>query len=122
MLIISPEILITQQCRNWLERSGLFKNVLNISSIASADYILEGNIINLYGDFAQGDLAFAVMQIRFFLIKETEDKPVIVFSKDYKEKIEVSAARPEDIVGGYDKCLENILSNFESDLGKLSLK
>jgi len=115
----SPEVLITQQCRNWLEKSGFFKNVINKSSIASADYILEGNIINLYGDFTQSELAFAVMEIRFFLVREMRDEPEIVFSKEYKERVEVAAARPEDIVAGYDKCLEKILSNFESDLASL---
>ena len=114
--VTSPEILITQQCRNWLEKSGIFENVLNTSSIASADYILEGNVTSLYGDFAEVDSAFSVMQIRFFLIKQAEDKPVIVFSKDYKEKVEVSAASPEDIVAGYDKCLASIMSDFEKDV------
>ena len=114
--ITSPEILITQQCRNWLEKSGIFENVLNASSIVSADYILEGNIISLYGDFAEVDSVFAVMQIRFVLIKQTEGEPVIVFSKCYTEKIEVSAASPEDIVAGYDKCLVNIMIDFEKDV------
>ncbi len=120
--ISSPEVLISQQCRNWLEKSGIFENVLNTSSIASADYVLEGNIINLYGDFAENDLAWAVMKIRFYLIKETKGEPVIMLNKGYEEKIEVAAASPEELVSGYGKCMENVLSNFESDLGKLSLK
>lgn len=118
----SPEILITQQCRSWLEKSGIFRNVLNSSSAATADYILEGNVISLYGDFAQEGQAFSVMQIRFFLVDETGDKPVILFSKDYNEKIEVAATGPADIVGGYDEGLRNILSSFEKDLGSLNLK
>lgn len=120
--VTSPEILITQRCRGWLEKSDIFKNVLNSSSLVSADYILEGNVISLYGDFAHEGQTFTVVQIKFFLIKETGDKPVIIFSKDYSENVEVAATGPMDIVAGYDKGLINIFSSFEKDIEALNLK
>ncbi|HPS55538.1 MAG TPA: hypothetical protein PLP05_08070 [Sedimentisphaerales bacterium] len=118
--VTCPDLLITQQCQKWLEKSGIFSNVLSCSSAVTADYILEGNVISLYGDFSEEKPTFAVMQIRFFLIKETGDKALVVFNKEYNEKIEVAAASPADIVSGYDKCLANILNSFEKDLGSLS--
>jgi len=119
--ISSPELLISQQCRNWLEKSEIFENVLNSTSFASADYVLEGNVIKLYGDFAENDVGWAVMKIRFYLIKEIKVEPKIVLNRGYEERIEIATKTPEGLVGGYNECLKSILGKFESELAGLKL-
>jgi len=118
----SPEVQVTEQFRNWLGKSGIFENVINVSSIASADYVVEGNVVSLYGDFSEADKAYAVMEIRFFLVKMTEDGPTILFSEDYKETVEVSNEGADKLVLGYYECLEKIFSRFEKDVAGLSFE
>ncbi len=114
--ISSPELLISQQCKDWLEKSEIFKNVLNSTSFASADYVLEGNIIKLYGDFSENGVGWAVMKIRFYLIKGIKVEPKIVLNRGYEERIEIATKTPEGLVDGYNECLKNILGKFESEL------
>jgi len=115
--LIAPEALITSQTRSWLAQSGKFKTVLEPGSLVEATHILEGNVLALYGDFRGRDVPEAVMQIRVFLVANQGSDPKIVLARDYRASEQAGARTAEALVAAWDRCLAQILSELEKDLG-----
>ena len=61
------------------------------------------------------------MEIEFFLIDVRSSSANVVFSNVYKAKAKVGQAKVENIIQEYNRCLEQILQDFEGDLQKISL-
>jgi ABC-type uncharacterized transport system auxiliary subunit len=116
--VIAPQVLLGSQTRNWLSRSGMFRTVLEPGSLIEPTHILEGNVLVLHGDFRDRNLPQAVMQIRFFLVASKGSQPEIVFTRDYQASHEAQAPTADALVAAFDRCLEQILSALEEDLGK----
>lgn len=117
--VLAPQVLLTSQTRNWLSRSGMFETVLEPGSLIEPTHILEGNVLVLHGDFRDGKAPQAVMQIRFFLIATQSSSPQIVLAQDYQAVQEAQAPTADALVAAVDRCLEQILSALEEDLGKV---
>ncbi len=117
--VIAPQVLLAGQTRDWLSRSGLFRNVLEPGSLLEPTHALEGNVLALYGDFRGGKVPQAVMQIRFFLIAVQSSPPQVVFTRDYQVSHPAQAPTAGALVAAFDRCLEQILSALEEDLGKV---
>ena len=114
--LIRPDDMITEKTRSWLSESGLFELVLEPGSYTDATYVLEGNIITLYGDFRDKSSPKATMKIRFFLIKLSGKS--VVFAKTYETTSESNERTAESLVEAFDNCLADILSDLEEDLRK----
>lgn len=113
-----PHNIITEVARQWINESELFEDVLTPVSQAIADYQIEGNIIDLYGDYRNEASAEAVLSIQLFLIKLSEDgsDPEILLSKTYSSTKPIGIASPQNLMNGWNSALEEILSEFLSDL------
>ncbi len=87
-------------------------------SQAIADYQIEGNIIELYGDYRNEPSAQAVLSIQLFLIKLSEDgsDPEILLSKTYSSTQSIGQASPQNLMNGWNLALEDILGEFLKDL------
>ena len=59
------------------------------------------------------------MQIRIFLIGGTQAQPEVVFTRDYQASQEAQAPTAGALVAAFDRCLEQVLSALEEDLGKV---
>jgi len=115
--LISPAAMITGKVRNWLSESGLFQRVLDPASYIDPYYVMEGNIVALYGDFRDKSSPKAVMEIRIFLLKtKAGAEPLIVFGKTYKSNVALESAGPESLIMAFDHCLTEILTTLEKDL------
>ena len=115
--LVSPSAMITEKARTWLSESGLFKIVLDPGSQVDPTHIIEGNIIELYGDFRDKSSPTAVMEMRIFLLKVNPGKdPSFVYGKTYKSSTGVDSKSPEGLVNTLGRCLEEILTNLEKDL------
>lgn len=112
--LVMPNDTITGKARSWLSESALFKLVLESGSYADATHMLEGNIVELYGDFRDKTSPKASMKMRFFLI-QLSDKAV-VFAKTYEATSGAGDRKVESLVRAFDDCLKNILSDLEQDL------
>ncbi len=112
--LIRPDDMITEKTRGWLSESGLFKLVLEPGSYTEATHMLEGNIIDLYGDFREESSPKATAKIRFFLVK-LSDKSV-VFTNTYEAASEFKDRTAESLIEAFGVCLTNILSDLEKDL------
>jgi cholesterol transport system auxiliary component len=117
----SPDIMITEEVREWLGESGLFRQVFDYTGQAEHTHVLEGEVIDLYGDFSRGTQPKAAIDVRFRLIRETSGRSEILFQKHYRREIPIGIDTAENLVGGWNKALEGILTDFEKDLKGLDL-
>jgi cholesterol transport system auxiliary component len=117
-----PSLLITEEVRKWLSQSGMFMSVIDSSYNVESNYILQGNINELYGDFRSSDIPKAVMGIQFFLVDNLSGEPKIVFQNNYRKEVVLSSNSPEDLAKGWNEALQQILTAFESDLRNADLK
>ena len=112
--------LIAEQTRCWLARAGLFAAVVNSGSDVLPTHMIEGNVTALYGDF-RGDAAKGVLGVELFLIHaDADDGPAVVFHKEYRAAVDLSAKTAEALVEAYNTALGQILTEFEKDLRKRS--
>jgi cholesterol transport system auxiliary component len=117
-----PASLITEEVRKWLAESGPFEVVMDLSGQTGPMYILEGEIIDLYGDYNRGSLPRAVMDIRFFLINDVSGRSEMVFQKRYRKEPPLKSDSPDALVQGWNEALSQILTDLERDLRQVVLK
>lgn len=117
---VKPHDLIKDETSEWLEKSGFFKAVLNPNKTFDSDFILEGNIDELYADFS-GDDVKSILGIQFFISKNTTNKNIPFFHKNYRKEIITDSRAPKNLVIGWNQALEEILTEFEEDIAKLKL-
>lgn len=110
--IVSPDLNLVGVMENWLDAAEIFTRVISPSSQLQANYILEGSIYSLYGDYSKSD-PFAVLEIKFLLIT---DESTPVFEKKYRVAEKMKDSNSQDLVAGYHQALEKILTHFQKDL------
>ncbi|KHE90461.1 MAG: hypothetical protein K8F52_13035 [Candidatus Scalindua rubra] len=115
-LFISPSSMFTEEIRKWLAVSGLFKHVVDPSSLVDSPYILEGAITALYGDYRVSAAPKAVLEIQFFLLHEIESNSKIIFQSQYHKEEPLNGNTPDALVKSWNSALNQILTEFEADL------
>jgi len=118
----SPVLLVTEEVGKWLSESGLFKSVVDPTSDAEPDHVLEGNINELYGDYRTPNAPKAVMGIQFFLIEVESANPQIIFQNNYRREVAIGSNSPDELIEGWNEALKQILTSLEGDLRKADLK
>ena len=78
--------------------------------------MLEGTIDALYGEFRDVNAPKAVLEMEFFLSKETPSKAEIVTRKRYVKAMAVNGRTPEALVKGWNDALNEILAALIVDL------
>jgi len=116
--LVMPGLMITEKTRDWLADSGLFGRVSSVGSRLESTYMLEGNVIKLYGDFTDKSAPVAVMEIRFFLLAGADANETVALSQTYKAASPVSDRTAEAVVESLSKSLAEILAHLEADLQK----
>ncbi len=113
---VSPVSMFTEVIRKRLAGAGLFKHVVDPSSIIDPTYILEGAVTALYGDYRVSTATKAVMEIQFFLLHETDSNPKIIFQTQYHKEEPLSGNTPDALVKSWNSALNQILTEFETNL------
>ena len=116
--LISPATMFTEQVLMWLSASEKIKNVTKLGSNLPSDYILQGEIIELYGDFRRENNPKAVLTVQLALIKQRKKREA-VFQKIYSQKINLSQKSVNELISAYNQGFKNILEEFEEDLEKV---
>ena len=113
-----PGALITEVVTRWFTDAGVFEDVLGQLSQAFPNYVLEGNIVKIYGDYRNSAAPSAVMEIQFSLLKLTdnEDTPIVVTSNTYSVEKPISSRDPKALMLGWNQALEEILGEFLKDV------
>jgi cholesterol transport system auxiliary component len=114
--VISPELLITEEVRQWLADSGLFGHVTEEAGYVEEDYILRGTVVALYGDYRDRSSPQAVLEMQFVMIDPSPSGPKVDFERSYSRQTSLSAATAEVLVKGMNEALASVLLAFEGDL------
>ncbi len=96
----------------------MFDDLLNPSSQYIPKYTIEGNIVELYGDYRNESAASAVLRIQLFVLRTSDDgsNPDILMNKTYASQQPIGAASPNALMNGWNRALEEILGEFLTDL------
>lgn len=114
--LISPAQMITERTRDWLARSGVFKEVLVQGSRLRPTHVLEGNILGLYGDFRDPSAPTAVLEMRCFLIAEDGATQDVVLARDYRSVTPLAGDNTESFITALNACFVDVLTSLEADL------
>jgi cholesterol transport system auxiliary component len=118
--LASPGVLMAETTRQWLAAAGVFSHVAPATSRASARYLLEGNVVALYGDYQDRAKPTSVIEVQFFLIDTSSGENVVVFNKTYRQETSAAAARAPELAEAFNAGLGAILAKLEADLRRES--
>lgn len=121
LFFVPPAQMLTQDLRQWLDRSGLFARVVDAGSLVRPDLVLEANAAVFCGDYSTKP-GKAVVEVQFLLLDEGSADMAILFSRDYQREVAVSGGEPKDLVAGLRQAVAAIYADLEKDLAGLSLK
>ncbi|MDP2606816.1 MAG: ABC-type transport auxiliary lipoprotein family protein [Deltaproteobacteria bacterium] len=119
--LVSPAALLGEELRKGLAQSLIFRHVINSSSQLEPTHVLEGVVDALYGDFRDPGAPKAVLEMEFFLRKESASKADIVAARRYAKSVAVSGRSPDALVKGWNEALDAILSSLVADLRSSAL-
>lgn len=119
--LVSPAALLGEELRKGLAQSLIFRHVINSSSQLEPTHVLEGVVDALYGDFRDPGAPKAVLEMEFFLRKESASKADIVAARRYAKSVAVNGRSPEALVKGWNEALDAILASLLADLKSATL-
>ena len=114
--VADPGAMLGSRIAEWLDRAGPFSAVSPPGSAQPAPYVLEATVEELYGDFRAGRVPAAVLSVQFALIDQLSVRPRVVYERTITSRVDLSAAAPEALIGGYGTALAQILSQLARDL------
>jgi cholesterol transport system auxiliary component len=114
--LVPPENIFTEEARKHITARGLFGSVITKNSLVFPDYVLEGAVVRLYGDFRDPQAPLAVLEMDLFLLKTETVEPKIVFHRTYTKETALEKPRPGNLVAGYSRLAGEIFTEFEDEL------
>jgi cholesterol transport system auxiliary component len=118
--LVSPGPMLTEEVRRGLAQAQITQYVVGTSSQLEPTHILEGTVDALYGDFRDSNASKAVLEMEFFLSKESPTKADIVARKRYVKAIALNGRSPEALVRGWNQALSEILTALAADLKSIN--
>ena len=83
-------------------------------------HVLEGTVDAFYGDFRDTSTPKAVLEMEFFLSKESPARAEILMRKRYAKAIPVNGRSAEALVKGWDQALNEVIAALVADLKAIS--
>ncbi len=110
-----PADQVRSAATGWLNDSGLARIVFSRSSSLSPDYVVEGNLSRLHGDFRDRKNPQAVIGVDLLVLDNRQAEPGILLGKSYSRSVTISSASPDALVKGWEAGLAEVLADFEQD-------
>lgn len=114
--LVSPASLVQEAIERWLSAKGLFSEVSASSGPIPPDFILQGRIIDLYGDFHSQQPA-GVLEIAFLLLDHHAAGNPIRLNRNYRSEVPLNSTSADALVDGWNTALAEILDNLARDIG-----
>ena len=112
---VAPGPMIGQATTKALAAANVFTRVVPAGTAPEeGDFVLEGFVADLYAD-ARERPAAGVVGINFYLTRTTFPSTV-VWSRDYRERVALSASTPEALAQAWNEALGRVLARLASDL------
>jgi cholesterol transport system auxiliary component len=119
--LTSPDTMISEELRKGLAAARQFKYVLGPADAQQPNYVLEGSVNALYGDFRNPSQPTAVLEIEVFLYNDNSNNSGLVAQKRYLKSVPVNERSPEALVKGWDQALQQIVAALAADLNSMNL-
>lgn len=114
--LVYPGAILTEEVRKGLAAAGMFQAVIGGASQLAPTHILEGSVNALYGDFRDAGSPKAVLEMEFFLTRDTPANADIVVHRRYSKSVPVNGGSAEALVRGWSQALNEILAGLVADL------
>jgi cholesterol transport system auxiliary component len=114
-----PDTMLSEEVRKGLAAAPVFKYVIGPASQLQPNFVLEGSVNALYGDFRNLNGPSAVLEIEFYLHNEDSTNPGIVLQKRYAKTVALTGRSPEALVKGWSQALGSIVADLSADLQKI---
>ncbi len=114
--LVAPASIITEELRKGLAQSQVFRHVIGASNQLQPTHVLEAAVSALYGDFRDGVAPKAVLEMEFFLSKNSDGRSEVVMEKRYARSVNLDRRSPEALVRGWNRALEETLAALVADL------
>lgn len=111
-----PARLVTEKLTRYLCSTQHF-TISGTSHKKPADYRLSGKILRIYGDFREKTSPKAVLEIQMRLEKRGQLKYAVALDKSFHADIALDSTRPEDLIAGWNKAMEQIVQQFMDAAG-----
>lgn len=109
-----PSEMFTEQLRRWLQKTGLFSQVVLTDNVPS-DMVLEAAVTALYGEQREQFSPQAVLEMQFFLMENDENNTKPLFQTGLRVDVDIEKSSPPDVVKGWKQGLEELFSTVEED-------
>ena len=109
-----PSEMMKEQLRRWLEKSGLFSQVVVDESVP-ADMVLETAVTALYGEQREQFAPQSVLEMQFFLMAKDENNTKPLFQTGLRVAVDIPQTSPVEVVKGWKQGVEELLSTVEDD-------
>lgn len=116
LFLVTPSDVFSQRVRQWLDAAGVFTHVAAPNSDLRPDFILESSVKALYGDFRNKNAPIAVMEVQFFLLRDTGTDYEVGMTKTYSIETPVQPGGAAPLVAGWNKALVEVLTMLEQDI------
>lgn len=114
--LVAPGAQLSEEVRRALSQGAVAQYVIGPSSQSEPTHVLEGTVDALYGDFRDLNAPKAVLEMEFFLSKESASRAEIVTRKRYVKSVAVNGRTAEALVKGWNDGLNEILTALVADL------
>jgi cholesterol transport system auxiliary component len=119
--LINPAPMFSAVTVQWLSATGIFNMVMDSAGRILPDYVLEGAVNSLYGDYRNPAQPSAVLEIQLYLIQAKKPDTPIILHKHDTRRIPLPDFTAESLVKGYNEAFRQILLEFEQDLLRIVL-
>ncbi|WP_304084401.1 ABC-type transport auxiliary lipoprotein family protein [Maridesulfovibrio ferrireducens] len=115
---VPPASMLTQELKVWMADSGIFANVLGPESMGTGEFLLEGVVNSIYGDFS-GPSPKAVINMQFFMLDNSSPEMPIIYSRSFNRDVVAKSATASALVVAMNEGLTDIFSELEKDIAKV---
>lgn len=112
-LFSEPEEMFTAQLKRWLQKSGMFSQVVTDESV-EADLVLESAMTGLYGEKRPEYSPQAILEMQFFMTAADNQKNL--FQTGLRVDVDIEETTPGNVVTGWKQGLGELLATLEQDL------
>ena len=118
---VSPSAMLTADVGTWLAASGIFREVLPSSANVDGDFVLEGLVSEIYGDYRDAGKPAAIMSAKFFLIDNRGINGVPIWQIELKQRAAMTSRSPDALAAAYSKAWTAMLADLARELAAVKL-
>jgi cholesterol transport system auxiliary component len=118
---VAPSAMLTEGAATWLAAAGVFREVLPAAANADGDFVLEGFVSELYGDYRDAAKPAAVLTGKFFLIDNRVLSAVPVWQTELTQRVALSRRSPDALALALNGAWAAMLGDLSRELAAAKL-